>query len=49
MLKNKIFNLIFIKIFLILTILIIPPNSFAEIIILSDCQNNKDTFKKTNM
>ena len=46
MLKKKFFNLIFIKIFLILTILTIPLYSFSEIIILSDCQNNKDTFKK---
>ena len=46
MLKNEIFNLNLIKIFLILIILNIPLYSFAEIIILSDCKNNKDTFKK---
>ena len=46
MLKNKIFNLNLIKIFLAFVILNIPMNSFAEIIILKDCQNNKDTFKK---
>jgi hypothetical protein len=46
MLKNKIFNLTFIKIFLISIILNIPLYSFAEIIILSGCQNNKDTFAK---
>ena len=46
MLKNKIFNLTFIKILLILTIFNISFYSFAEIIILSECKNNKDTFKK---
>ena len=46
MLKNEIFNLNLIKTFLILIILNIPLYSFAEIIILSDCKNNKDTFKK---
>ena len=46
MLKNKIFNLNLIKIFLIAIILNISLNSFAEIIVLNDCQNNKDTFKK---
>ena len=46
MLKNKTFNLTFIKMFLISIILNIPLYSFAEIIVLSDCQNNKDTFTK---
>ena len=46
MLKNKIYNLNLIKIFLIAIILNISLNSFAEIIVLNDCQNNKDTFKK---
>jgi hypothetical protein len=46
MFKNKNFNLIYIKIFLILIILNIPFYSFSEIIILSECKNNKDTFEK---
>ena len=46
LLKNKIFDSILIKIFLILIILNIPIHSLAELIILSECQNNKDTFKK---
>ena len=46
MLKNNFFSITFVKIFFILIILNLSFYSFAEIIILSDCQNNKDNFKK---